>query len=120
MNYIYVFLTILLTVYGQIIIKWQVSKAGGLPLTMTGKIEYMFHLLLNGWIIGALFAAFLASLTWMAAMTKLPLSYAYPFMSLSFVMVVLLSGLLFHETITPIKIAGVVLIILGVVVGSQG
>ena len=32
MNYVYVFLTILLTVYGQIIIKWQVTKAGGAPI----------------------------------------------------------------------------------------
>jgi multidrug transporter EmrE-like cation transporter len=119
MNYIYVFLTILLTVYGQIIIKWQVSKAGILPLTMVGKLEYMFHLLLNGWIIGALFAAFLASLTWMAAMTKLPLSYVYPFMSLSFVLVTILSVIFFNEAMTIPKILGLSLIIIGLIVSSS-
>lgn len=118
MNYIYVFLTILLTVYGQLVIKWQVSKAGVLPLTMTGKFEYIFHLLLNGWIIGALFAAFLASLTWMAAMTKLPLSYAYPFMSLSFVLVTIFSVIFFNEAMTIPRILGLSLIIVGLVISS--
>lgn len=31
MSYIYVLCTILLTVYGQLIIKWQVLRAGSLP-----------------------------------------------------------------------------------------
>ena len=118
MSYVYVFLTILLTVYGQIIIKWQVVKAGALPLTMAGKCDYIFHLLLNGWIITALFAAFLASLSWMAAMTKLPLSFVYPFMSLSFVMVAILSVVIFHEVMTLPKIVGLSLIIIGLIVSS--
>jgi hypothetical protein len=35
-----------------------------------------------------------------AALTKFELSYAYPFMSLAFVLVLLSSALLFHETVT--------------------
>jgi len=46
-------------------------------------------LLLNPWIISGLAAALLASVTWMAAMTRLPLSHAYPFTTLAFVLVML-------------------------------
>ena len=92
-----------------------------LPLTLVGKLNiFLFHfLLLNGWIISALFAAFLASLTWMAAMTKLPLSYAYPFMSLSFVLVTILSVLFFNEVMTIPKVLGLSLIIIGLIVSSS-
>lgn len=119
-NYIYIFMTILLTVYGQFIIKWQVMKLGELPGAFLEKILFLMSLLLNGWIVSGLLAAFLAAFTWMAAMTKFPLGYAYPFISLSFVLVVLLSGVFFNETITPFKILGMILIISGVIVGSHG
>lgn len=53
-------------------------------------------------------------------MTKLPLSHAYPFMSLAFVLVMGFSGLFFHETITFPKMIGVMLIMIGLIIGSQG
>jgi len=53
-------------------------------------------------------------------MTKFELSYAYPFMSLSFVFVLVLSGLFFHEAITLPKLFGVLLIMSGIIVGVQG
>lgn len=120
MSYFYIFCTIFLTVYGQFIIKWQVMKAGALPVGGSEKIIFLINLLFNGWILSGLFSAFLASMTWMAAMTKLPLGYAYPFVSLSFVLVVLLSSLIFKETLTPFKMMGVGLIILGVIVSTRG
>lgn len=120
MSYVYVLCTILLTVYGQIIIKWQVIKAGAFPESNTEKIWYLLQLVINPWVISAFLAALLASLTWMAAMTKLQLSHAYPFMSLAFVLVILLSGLLFNEPISPPKIIGVILVTVGLAIGSQG
>lgn len=119
MGLFYVFGTILFTVYGQLIIKWQVNIAGELPASVSGKTWYLFHLLLNPWVISSLFAAFLAALCWMSAMTKLELSYAYPFMSLSFVLVFILSLFFFHESFTMIKLLGMLLIISGVIVLGQ-
>lgn len=120
MSYFYVFMTIVLTVYGQIVIKWQVLQVGALPDQTAEKIGFMLRLLLNPWIISALLAAFLASFFWMAAMTRLQLSHAYPFMGLTFVAVLLASGFFFQEPITTLKIAGVALIVLGLAVASQG
>ncbi len=120
MSYFYVLCTILLTVYGQLIIKWQVLEAGSFPENAVEKIWFLFQLLLNPWIISAFLAALLASLTWMAAMTKLQLSHAYPFMSLAFILVMVFSAWLFNEPLTTPKLLGVALVILGLVVGAQG
>lgn len=120
MSYLYVLITILLTVYGQIVIKWQVLKAGAFPEDSTQKIWFLLHLVFNFWVISAFAAALLASVTWMAAMTKLQLSHAYPFMSLAFVLVIVLSSVFFHEPITSYKIAGIVLVVVGLAIGSQG
>lgn len=120
MSYVYVFLTIFLTVYGQIAIKWQVVEAGAFPIDPEGQFRFLAKLLLNPWVISALAAALLAAVSWMAAMTKLDLSHAYPFMSLAFVLVLVCSALIFHEPVTLPKIAGLILITAGIVVGSQG
>lgn len=120
MGYLYIFFTILLTVYGQVAIKWQVDLVGSLPDEAHGKINFLITLLLNPWIISALVAAFLASLCWMAAMTKFELSHAYPFMSLNFVFVLLLSGWLLNEPISLPKIMGISLICIGTVVAARG
>lgn len=120
MSYLYIALTILFTVYGQLIIKWQVAQAGSLPSSLGAKVEFLLGLLLTPWVLSGFFAAFLASLCWMAAMTRLTLSHAYPFMGLSFVLVLFGSGIFFGEAITPLKITGTALIVLGIMVASQG
>jgi multidrug transporter EmrE-like cation transporter len=119
-NLLYIFATVVLTVYGQLIVKWQVSQAGALPESAADRALFFLKLLLNPWVISGIGAAFLAMICWMAAMTKFALNFAYPFMSLAFVLVLLLSGPLFHETITVPKVCGVLLIVIGVVVSSQG
>jgi multidrug transporter EmrE-like cation transporter len=120
MGYTYIFGTILFTVYGQLIIKWQMAKTNPLPHIFGEKIIFLLQMFLNPWILSAFLSAFLASLCWMAAITKFELSHAYPFMSLSFVFVLVLSGFLFQESITLPKLFGVLLIITGVIVGAQG
>ena len=119
-NYVYIFGTILLTVFGQLILKWQVSKAGSFPKEMTGQIRFLCDLILNPWIISSLVAAFLAFLCWIVAMSKFELSYAYPFTSLAFLLVLLLSGTLLHESITLPKLLGTALIIMGIIIASRG
>lgn len=120
MGYLYILGTILFTVYGQLIIKWQVANAGPFPGDATEKIWFLLRLVFNPWVITSLVGAFLAFLCWMAAMTKFDLSYAYPFMSLSFVFVLVLSGLFFHEPVTMAKALGVIFIMAGIIIGARG
>lgn len=58
----------------------------------------------------------LSSLIYLVALKKLPLSYAYPMVALSYVMVVALSWKLFGETVPPMRIAAVGVILAGVVI----
>lgn len=120
MSYFFVFLTVFLTVYSQIVIKWQVVAAGTMPAELPDKLWFLAKLLVNPWIMSGLLAGLLAAVSWMAAMTKLDLSHAYPFMSLAFVGVLVLSALVFHEPVNAWKIGGLALIAAGLVVGSQG
>jgi len=117
-DYIYILLTIGLTVYGQIILKWRIRYLGKLPDNISDKIKFLVSLIYDPGIFSGFFAAFLASLAWMAAMTKFDISHAYPFMSLNFVLVLLLSGLIFSESVTTNKIVGVTFIVIGTLISS--
>lgn len=119
MGYFYIFGTIFFTVYGQLILKWKIDRAGSPPEAGVEKLIFLFKLLLDPIILSGFLSAFIASLFWMAAMTKFNISYAYPFMSLSFVLVFVLSIFLFQEPVTMQKVIGLALIVLGIIVTSQ-
>lgn len=120
MGHLFIFLTVALTVYGQIVIKWQVASAGSFPSQVSDKFWFLLKLLLNPWVVSSFFCAFLAALSWMLAVSKFPLSYAYPFTGLSFALVLLSSALLFQEAMTLPKLVGTALVIAGIVIGSRG
>ena len=119
-GYLNILLTILLSVYGQLVLKWQMPDSSVMPELFFDKILFLLKLFLNPWIFSSVVAAFLASLTWMAALTKFELSYAYPFMSLSFVFVLIFGILLLGESMNVAKVSGVALIFIGLVIGSRG
>lgn len=119
-DYLYIFATIAFTVYGQLILKWRIATMGPLPTNVVGKVSFLVSLLFDPLIASGFAAALVASFAWMAAMTKFELSHAYPFMSMNFVVVLLLSGWLLNEPITFQKAFGVALIVLGTVVASSG
>jgi len=120
LDYLYIVATILLTVYGQLILKWRIAAFGALPMDFMGKVKFLLALLLDPVIFSGFAAAFVASLTWMAAMTKFDLNHAYPFMSLNFVVVLLLSGWLLSEPVTVQRVLGVGLIVLGTIISAKG
>lgn len=119
-DYLYIVATIVFTVYGQLILKWRIASFGVLPENLGDKVHFFLSVLLDPFIISGFVAAFVASFAWMAAMTKFELSYAYPFISLNFVIVLLLSAWILHEPITLQKIIGVALIVLGTIVVARG
>jgi drug/metabolite transporter (DMT)-like permease len=92
---------------------------GQLPEAFADKIQFLIHAYLDPWIISGFVVAFMASLTWAMAMTKFQLSQAYPFMSLSYVFVFILSVILFKEDVNIYKIIGFLLILIGVFIVSK-
>lgn len=114
-NYLYVIATLLLTVYGQIILKWRLKTFGTMPEDLRGKAGYLWRAFFDPFIFSGLFAAFLASVCWLIAMTKLEITRAYPLMSLAPAIVFMIGIYYFGETFTPGKVIGLLLIIAGTI-----
>lgn len=88
-----------------------------LPDTMlSDKLLALIKLVFDPFIFVGFISAFVASLFWMAAMTKFEITYAYPFMSLSPAIVFLVGIFLLGETFTIGKVLGLIIIAIGIVV----
>ncbi|WP_428159011.1 EamA family transporter [Desulfobacter sp.] len=111
--------TIVFTVYGQLILKWRIVDYGALPVPFMDKVNFLIKLVIDPFILSGFLSAFIASLFWMAAMTKFDLSFAYPFMSASFVFIFVLSMLLFNEPFSIHKVLGLFFIVLGIIITSR-
>jgi multidrug transporter EmrE-like cation transporter len=121
LNHIYLLLAISFGVASQLIIKWQMSAFSFNDYdTWQDKYALAFSMLLNPYIILSLILTLLAGVTWMIAMTKFEISYAYPFTLLGLVFVTIFSIIFFGENFNLFKIGGIVLILFGIVFISKG
>ena len=111
MNFLYIAGCIFFTVLGQILIKY-----GAVELR---EARSLFFYLLNGYIILGLSSAVLAAMSWIKALQHYDLSYAYPFMSLSFILVAFFSILILGETMKTTQWVGLGIVLIGLYIGSN-
>ncbi|WP_179233042.1 EamA family transporter [Paenibacillus rigui] len=111
-KYIWLIASILLGAAGQVLMKWGVSAAkpaGAALLTWAGVKAY--------WPVMAGIGSYgLSSIFWLLALKRFPLSTAYPMVSVSYIVVMVLSFYLFQESLSMQKWAGAALISAGVLV----
>lgn len=117
--FLYILVTISATVAGQLLLKRGMSQVGEVPAEPVRALVFLLGAFLNGRVFAALVLAFVASLGWMAAVSKLPLSYAYPFMAATFPIVLIFSRIMFTEQISPLRWVGVLVIWLGLFLVSR-
>jgi undecaprenyl phosphate-alpha-L-ara4N flippase subunit ArnF len=114
--YFYIFGTLFFTVYGQIVLKWRLSGLKVvLPEGMLDKILYLTKLVFDPFVFSGFASAFIASLFWMAAMTKFEITQAYPFMSIAPALVFVIGVVFLGEAFTLGKVIGLLFIILGII-----
>ena len=109
MSYLLLVLVSLLTCAGQLLQKqamdvWKARAAGN-----------MNALLVSPWLWGAIAALGSAMLLWLFVLQQLPVSIAYPMLSLNFVFVTLAARVFFHEHTDLRHWFGIGLIMTGIV-----
>ena len=104
-------LCVVLLASGQILF-----KKSGMEIRELGT----WFTLRNLFLLGTAFAIYIsATFLWITLLKALPLSRAYVFMSLSFVIVPVASFFVFGETLSLAYVAGVSLIVIGILIASR-
>ncbi|QYM79771.1 EamA family transporter [Horticoccus luteus] len=115
----FILLTVFFTVSGQLLLKKGMMKIGSFGSGAEGWTAHLIQALSNPLVVLGLACAGAAALTWMAAVSRADLSFAYPFMSLAIVLTLALTPLLLGERVQIHQWLGVALVILGVWIGAR-
>ena len=118
-NYLLIGITVIFTVCGQILVKIGSQDLPDFPKDFNHFLPFILKAFKNIKILGGLIFAGLASISWMGALSRIDISFAYPFMGLSIVLVLALSPIIFKETVSWTKWLGVLIVCLGLWIASK-
>ncbi|ROS00113.1 Small Multidrug Resistance (SMR) protein [Sinobacterium caligoides] len=111
-----VFAYVLLNAYGALVIKYKINQLGAVSFeSMEQSLQYFLRLFTSPLILTGLLAIFVSAIAWMAALSRLDLSSAYPVaVGLNFVLVISVAFLSFREPVSALKLVAISLILFGV------
>jgi multidrug transporter EmrE-like cation transporter len=118
--YALIALTIAFTVVGQLLVKYGTRQVGSFPAALDGAPTFLLRALTNPGILLGLASAAIAAIAWIGAVSLTDISFAYPFMGLAIVLVLVLAPLVFGETVSLWRWLGVALVCLGITIAARG
>ncbi len=100
----------------------MVMKAAmsGSPLAVSSPLEAVRSILGRPLVYLGISFYGVSSFLWLISLSKLPLSYIYPFTALLVVLITIASAIVFRESVSGWQIAGVVTICVGLAMIARG
>jgi len=106
-----------IVVAGQILLKTGLTSFGeinSLGLLMRKIVAIVF----NPYVLTGLVLYIFSTGLWLIVLSRTSLSFCYPFISISYVLIIITSRIFFHEIIDIYKVLAIFLIISGVIMLS--
>lgn len=120
MKYIpFILFTVFTNAAAQLLLKQGMMSLGPVSFSAESAIQRVFQIVFNPWVFAGLLMFVISMASHLYVLSKVDLSFAYPFLSLAYVAVALFAWLLFKEELGTMKIAGIALICLGTVLIAQ-
>lgn len=82
--------------------------------------DFVVEVATNPRVVGGLTLYFASAALWLLVLARMPVSAAYPFVGLGFVMTMLLGWLFLDETVNVVRLGGTLLVAMGVVLIAKG
>ncbi len=107
---------ILFSTTGELLFKIGMNRIGGFEFSPASIRAVLPRILLNPFIWIGFIGFGMGAVFWLAVLSRVPLSIAYPILALSYFVVVVEAWLFLHERVTWKRLVGVGIIVAGVVV----
>jgi len=119
MIFVLILLGVLLNTAGQLLLKAGVSQIGHFEFSMANVVPIGLKVMVNLPIIAGLCAYVLSVVVWLLVLSRVQVSYAFPLLSIGYVINAVAAYYLFGETISLLRMSGIFVIIAGVWMVSQ-
>lgn len=107
-----------LAVTGQVLVKQGMNALGAVQFS-AGLLSAYGRIFTSPLVLAGTVSYTLSILFWIYALSRVDLSFAYPFLALSYVLVIIASWLLLGERIPPLRWIGLAVICAGILIVSR-
>jgi drug/metabolite transporter (DMT)-like permease len=111
--------TVLTNAAAQIMLKRGMLIVGHLSLDPSSLLGSFWRVALNPFVVGGLFIFVISMASHLVVLSRVDLSFAYPFLSLAYIVVTAYAYFVFNEDVNQFRVAGIALICLGTVLISR-
>lgn len=112
----YILASVLLVNLGNLMAKYGLQHY---PFQFDSILTSYVNLFTDPFILIGLMAVGTSSIFWLAALSKADLSYAYPMISIGYIITAVASWIFFKENLTLVRMAGIFVICSGVFLMSK-
>lgn len=114
-----IFLSILLNCAAQLLFRAGMIQFGKVSFEGSSLWPLIFYASTSPYIICGIFFSVTGLVLWLAVLSRAEISLAYPMISLSYVITSVIAWGAFGENLSPMRIAGILVILAGVVLISR-
>lgn len=114
-----ILLGVLLNAFAQLLLKAGVRQIGHFDFSLANLWPVSTTLATNLPILGGLSCYVVSVVVWILALSRVEVSIAYPMLSIGYVVNAGLAWMLFGEAVGPQRLAGIAVIIVGVVIVAK-
>jgi multidrug transporter EmrE-like cation transporter len=115
MNYLpLILLGVLLNAAAQLFLKEGMRRIGYFDFTWTNTIPIALQAAGNVFILGGLLCYVISVAVWLLVLSRVEVSYAYPLLSVGYIVNAVAGYYLFQENLSLTRITGILIIIVGV------
>ena len=118
-NFTLVLVGVLLNAAAQLLIKSGTNVLGKFSFEQDKLVTLAFNVMTEYHIVAGLFCYVISVGIWIVALSKLEVSVAYPMLSIGYLVNALAAWYLFGEVLSLQKIAGIFIIIFGVIMVAR-
>jgi len=110
---------VLLNAFAQVLLKKGMLSIGYFEFNFQTIFPIIKKVTINSYILSGLASYVISVAIWLLVLARVEVSYAYPFLSVGYVVVTLIGYFIFQENLSWMRVIGITVIIVGVLLLSR-
>ena len=120
MKYIvFILFTVATNAAAQLMLKYGMMQLGPLSFAGVNPLLKVLQIVFSPWVFLGLCTFVISMASHLYVLSKVDLSFAYPFLSLAYVLVAVFAYFVFREDLNALRIAGIAFICVGTILIAQ-
>jgi multidrug transporter EmrE-like cation transporter len=110
---------VLLNALAQLLLKAGTNAVGRFEFSTANALPVGMKLAFQPYIVGGIACYVVSVVVWILALSRTEVSIAYPMLSIGYIVNAIAAWYLFGEAVTPLRLIGIAIIIVGVFVVAR-